>query len=153
MGWCHQNDDIGHWLHPTSQEQWTTTHGQDIHCKTPRTWRWGWNTSCTTETLQTILGGYEEELHTDHIALPLGWHSPTPRGCPWVDGTSRGKREQVWTFSSPSILGVLLWFCHRGITGEFVELDHWESDWMEKRGGLIETRAWILASQVPTSCT
>lgn len=52
-----------------------------------------------------------------------------------------GKGSPVWTSSSPSVLGVLLRSCLRGITGESVELDHWKSDWMEKRGGLIETRA------------
>ena len=153
--WWHRTFPIPppHTIRTTNNYSWTRH-----HCENPRTWRWGWSTPCTTET------------KTDHIrrvrgATPRWPHCPCPRLVKhhmersplslWF--LQRQKRAQAGHPASP-LLWLTSWESHSclasgGSQGNLWSLTTGNQIVMEKGGGLVGTRIWILADQVPTSST
>lgn len=137
----------------TSQEQWTTIHGQDITCKMQKH---GGEAEAPPvpqrDPADHISGLWWVSTRWPHCPLPLTGTAPHRAVArePMVPPGEKG--AQCGHPSSPSVLGVLLRSCLRGITGESVELDHWKSDWMEKRRA-HRNQSLDSVGQVPTTCT
>lgn len=138
--WRYQDGDTGcSWLCSSSQEQLTTSHGQDTTEGFLEHWGLGCSTPCTTEAkadcIRRLRGSATQVTilpfpHTSTAALREVSTEP-------LVGSFSGKRKPRETTSNPSIVGnfvgPLLWSNPRGIAGESEGFNHWEFEWQRTK--------------------